>query len=356
MTGLDTLPESDPTNILRYRDGIYAVDLLTAAITEFQFFDYLAENPGTLKQLCAHFGWDKRPADVLVTLIKANGFVQEDEHGVLTNTVSATEHLCSESPWNLSEYYASLRDRPVVGDFVRVLKSGKPAHWSGLDEADGDWHGAMLSEEFAKTFTAAMDCRGVFLGKKLADAISELLNDASSLLDVGGGSGVYACALAANTPQLKAQVMEQVPVDGIAREAIEKRGLSDQVSVVVGDMFKDRWPQDCDVHLFSNVMHDWDTDDILKLLERSREALSENGHVVIHETFLNVDKTGPLPVAEYSCILAHSTQGRCYSVAEMSDLLVESGFEFESFQETGGDRGVIVASASELDSETPLNP
>lgn len=343
MTGLDRLPESDPTTILRYRDGIYAVDLLTAAITEFQFFDYLADQPGTLTDICEHFGWDRRPADVLVTLAKANGLVEEGENGVLSNTINASEHLCAGSPWNLSEYYASLRNRPVVGDFVRVLKSGKPAHWSGLDEgADDDWHGAMLSEKFAKTFTAAMDCRGVFLGKKLADSIQELLNDSKCLLDVGGGSGVYACALAANTPGLKARVMEQVPVDGIAREAIEKRGLSDQVSVVVGDMFSDDWPADCDIHLFSNVMHDWNTDDILKLLERSRATLPEGGHVIIHETFLNPDKTGPLPVAEYSCILAHSTQGRCYSVAEMSDLLVESGFQFESFAETGGDRGVIV--------------
>jgi hypothetical protein len=279
--------------------------------------------------------------------VKANGYVREDENGILSNTVHAREHLCSNSPWNLSEYYSSLRDRPVVSDFVRVLKSGKPAHWSGLDEADDDWHGAMLSEEFAKTFTAAMDCRGVYLGKKLADAIPDLLSNASKLLDVGGGSGVYACALAANNQHLKAQVMEQVPVDGIAREAIAKRGLTDQVSVVIGDMFKDAWPEDCDLHLFSNVMHDWNTDNILKLLERSGEALPEGGHVIIHETFLNLDKTGPLPVAEYSCILAHSTQGRCYSVAEMSDLLVESGFQFESFQETGGDRGVIVAGLAE---------
>ena len=38
ITGLDVLPETDPTGILRYRDGIYAVDLLTAAIVEFDFF------------------------------------------------------------------------------------------------------------------------------------------------------------------------------------------------------------------------------------------------------------------------------------------------------------------------------
>jgi len=343
MTGLDQLPQSDPTSILRYRDGIYAVDLLTAAITEFRLFDYLKDRPGTLSDLCTHFGWAVRPADVLLTLCLCNDYVVQDDAGVFSVSETAREHLCVDSPWNLSSYFASLRDRPVVGDFVRVLKSGRPAHWSGLDEADDDWHGAMLKEEFAKTFTAAMDCRGVFLGKKLADTVVDVISSARKLLDVGAGSGVYACALAANAPAMEAVVLEQVPVDAIAREHIRKRGLEGRVAVTVGDMFCDLWPLDCDVHLFSNVMHDWDCPEIVSLLRRSADSLLAGGRVLIHETFLDADKRGPLPVAEYSCILAHSTQGRCYSVAEMAAFLDEAGFHFIEHRNTGGDRSVIIA-------------
>jgi ubiquinone/menaquinone biosynthesis C-methylase UbiE len=343
MTGLDRLPETDPTSILRSRDGIYAVDVLTAAVAEARIFDFLREHPSTLFEVCGHYGWALRPADVLITLCKAYGYLSESAEGFITATPQAVEHLCEGSPWNLSEYYSSLRDRPVVADYVRVLKTGKPAHWSGLDEADDDWHGAMLNEDFAKTFTAAMDCRGVFLGKKLADAVGGILSTSRRVLDIGGGSGVYACALAANQPDLEAIVLEQEPVDAIARGKIEERGLSDRVRVEVGNMFADPWPESCDLHLFSNVMHDWDVPDILTLLKRSRETLAEGGHVLIHETFLNREKTGPVPVAEYSCILAHSTQGRCYAVGEMESYLEEAGFAFLSFQETGGDRGVIVA-------------
>lgn len=345
MTGLDQLPESDPTSLLRYRDGIYAVDLLTAAISEFRLFDHLGENPGPLAELCAHYDWARRPADVLVTLCKANRLVREDEDGILSVTPLAREHLCAGSPWNLAEYYASLRDRPVVEDFVRVLATGKPAHWSGLDEADDDWHGAMLQEDFARAFTAAMDCRGVFLGKRLADAVPKILGKTRRLLDIGGGSGVYACALAANAPHLEAVVLEQAPVDAIARERIGERGLAERVAVATGDMFTDPWPGDADGHLFSNVMHDWDEPEILALLRRSRESLADGGHVLVHETFLDADKCGPLPVAEYSCILAHSTQGRCYSVAEMERLLAEAGFRMTAHRDTAGDRGVIVGVA-----------
>lgn len=342
MTGLDQLPATDPSSLLRYRDGVHAIDLLTAAVAEFRIFDALREDPGTFAGICARFGWDERPADALVTLCLANGYLERDADGVFTPSQTAREHLCQGSPWDLTPYFGSLRDRPVVEDFVRVLRTGRPAQWAGLDEASDDWHGSMLGEEFARSFTAAMDCRGVFLGKKLADAVGEVLTGARRLLDVGGGSGVYACALAANAPGLEAVVLEQAPVDAIAREKIGQRGLADRVRVETGDMFSDPWPADCDVHLFSNVMHDWGKGEILALLRRSRETLVPGGTVLVHEAFLDPDKRGPLPVAEYSCILAHSTRGRCYAWSEMECFLAEAGFRSRGYRPTGGDRGVVV--------------
>ncbi len=343
MNGLDRLPASDPTALLRPRDGVYAIDLLTAAVVEFRLFDALAERPGTLAEICTRFGWDERPADVLLTLCLALGLLDRDEAGVHRPSTLAREHLGKGSPWDLTPYYASLRDRPVVQDFVKVLRTGRPAHWAGLDEASDDWHGSMASEDFARTFTAAMDCRGVYLGKCLAEAVAEVLAGSKRLLDVGGGSGVYACALAANAPAIDAIVLEQAPVDAIARESIARRGLDGRVRVESGDMFRDPWPEGCDLHLFSNVMHDWGEREILELLRRSRESLASGGRVLVHEAFLDPDKRGPRPVAEYSCILAHSTQGRCYAWTEMEGFLATSGFRSLGYRPTGGDRGVVVA-------------
>lgn len=343
MTGLDLLPATDPTSLLRHRDGVYAIDLLTAAITEFRLFDRLRESPGTLPEICERFGWDERPTDVLLTLCLANGYLERSDEGIFSPSPIALEHLCEASPWDLTPYFGSLRDRPVVQDFVRVLKSGKPAQWSGHKGAEDDWHGSMLSESFARAFTLAMDCRGVFLGKKLAAAVADILAPSRQLLDIGGGSGVYACSLVANSPRLEATVLEQAPVDAIAREQVALRGLAARVRVRTGDMFADPWPTGADVHLFSNVMHDWGKAEVLGLLRRSRENLAKGGIVLVHEAFLDPDKRGPLPVAEYSCILAHSTQGRCYAWSEMEDLLAQAGFRSRGYRPTGGDRGVVLA-------------
>ncbi len=336
-------PKSDSTGLYRYRDGLYAVDLLAAAIVHLDFFNWLSSEGGsaTPQRVRERFEFAERPADVLFTLLVANGLLSRADDGSLTLTETAREHLLAGSPWDITPYYASMADRPVCVDFVKVLRTGRPANWGSFDDID-DWHAAMETDQFAKDFTAAMDCRGVLLGQALAEEIREELDVRSHVLDIGGGSGVYACALVAANEHLQATVLEKEPVDEIARSYIEKRGFGDRVRVEVADIFEDAFPENCDAHLFSNVLHDWDVSDVRKLLSRSSASLDPGGLLVVHEAFLNEEKTGPLPVAEYSALLMAVTQGKCYSTAEMRTFLEEAGFEWIRHRDTAIDRGCII--------------
>lgn len=335
---LTAAPSTDPTSIYRYRDGLYAVDLLTAALVHFDFFTWLNANPSTLEQVCAHFDFHPRPADVMMTLLAANGLV-ESRDGTFHCTPKAAEHLTKTSTWNLGPYFASLHDRPIARDYVEVLRTGKPAGWSG-DKAAFDWHKAMEQDDFARKFTAAMDCRGIYLSQALAKKLD--LIGRSRVLDIGGGSGIYACSLVAHNAHLRGTVLEQSPVDKICSRLIAERGCADRVDVAVGNMF-DGFPTGCDVHLFSNVLHDWDVPEVKALLARSHEALPSGGLLVIHDAFINADKTGPLHVAEYSCLLMHSTQGKCYSTGEYAALMDEAGFTPGVYQDTAVARGFMTA-------------
>jgi hypothetical protein len=160
---------------------------------------------------------------------------------------------------------------------------------------------------------------------------------------VGGGSGIYSTTLVAAHPQLTATVMEQAPVDRIAREEIARHGLQDKVTVVTSDMFKGEWPKGADILILSNLLHDWDFPEIRVLLEKSFEVLAPGGLLVIHEAFLKDDKTGPLPVAEYSAMLMHISQGKCYTPSEYGVILQELGFEVGPYQDTIADRGFMTA-------------
>ena len=159
-------PATDPTSIYRYRDGLYATDLLACALVSLDFFTWLDRNPSTTKEICSHFNITERPTDVMLTLFASMNLLQREGEKVSLTAV-AREHLISTAPFFLGPYYASLKDRPVTRDFLQVLRSDKPANWGSFKD-EKDWARAMEDETFAKNFTAAMDCRGVFLGQALA--------------------------------------------------------------------------------------------------------------------------------------------------------------------------------------------
>jgi hypothetical protein len=332
-------PETDPVSIYRYRDGLYAVDLLTAALCHLDLFSWLAESPADKAAICRAFDLRERPADVMLTLFSAMGHLQNDG-GIFSLTPMAREHLVKSSPWFIGPYFASVKERPVCQDLLKVLRTDKPANWASLKD-EKEWTKAMETSEFAAKFTAAMDCRGAYLGPGMAQKLD--CSGQRRLLDIAGGSGIYACALVARHPHLRAAVLEKPPVDAITRQSLSGRGFADRVDVLTGDMFGDSLPDGFDLHLFSNVLHDWDTEQVKLLLGKSFAALPPGGMVVIHDAHINAAKTGPLPVAAYSALLMAITEGKCYSEKEMADMLQAAGFESVTYIPTAADRSVITA-------------
>jgi hypothetical protein len=332
-------PSTDPTAIYRYRDGLYASDFLTAAMCHLDFFTWLGAHPGSKQAICETLGLKDRPLDVMLTLFVAMGLVRK-EGDVFVLTDLAKEHLDGGSPWCIAPYFASVKDRPVCLDIVEVLRTGKPSRWASLRN-EQEWAKAMETPRFANQFTAAMDCRGIYLAPAMAERLH--LGSYQHLLDVAGGSGIYACAIVARHPHLKATVLERTPVDRLASKAIVERGFAGRVTVATGDMFKDPLPSGCDIHLFSNVLHDWDVPQVQQLLTKSYAALQPGGLIVIHDAHLNAAKNGPLPVAAYSALLMTITEGKCYSEQEMADFLTETGFSGVKYSATAADRSVITA-------------
>jgi hypothetical protein len=332
-------PATDPTQIYRCRDGLYADDMLIVGIVWLDLFTWLAANPSDAQGIMHQFHLTPRPTDVMLTLFVAMNLLERRE-GAYHVTMAVREHLCANSPWFLGPYYASLKERPVCKDLLSVLRTGKPANW-GSEKNKKDWHKSMETEEFATQFTAAMDCRGVYLAQAMAKKLA--LGGRTALLDIAGGSGIYACSLCAHFPQLRASILEKPPVDKITARAVMKRGFADRVSVIASDMLSAPLPPGFDLHLFSNVLHDWDVLVVKQLLQKSFAALASGGMLIIHDAHLNEDKTGPLHVAEYSVMLMHSTEGRCYSVTEMTSYLGEAGFVNVKFAPMAAARSIITA-------------
>lgn len=340
---LDAIPLSEPAQLLRYRDRQYAAEAMAVAILHLDLFTWIRDQEGaTMAEITGHLGFSTRPVDVLLTLCVANGFLERDAADRFQVTTLATEHLVKGADWYLGPYYEPIRDTPITRDFLKTLQTGKPANWQAQDDGE-DWHASMMSEEFAEGFTQLMDCRGRAFGQAMARALSSELVGRRRVLDVGGGSGIYAATMVARYPHMNGVVFEQAPVDAIARRELAKHGLADRVTVETGDMFVDPWPVGCDVFLLSNVLHDWDLPEVQRLLQKTADSMESGSLLILHEAFLREDKSGPLPVAEYSVLLATITQGRCYAPGEYGSILQGLGFDVGPYRDTIADRGFMTA-------------
>ena len=140
--------------------------------------------------------------------------------------------LVAGSPFDLRAYYTSLRERPACRELLEVLRTGVPAPWSSA-EGGCDWTTELADPTFVHQFTAAMDSRARLLAPAMARALADL--PVRRVLDIAGGSGMYATALVDAHPDRSATVVERVPVDTVTRALLATRGYADQVQVVAGD-------------------------------------------------------------------------------------------------------------------------
>ena len=118
-----TAPFSAPEELLGARDGIYADDLLLAAVAWLDVFSWLVEHPVDLPGLCEGLGLAPRPADVMCTLFRAMGLL-EQRTVVLQPTQLARDHLVAGAR------FASARTTPRCAN---VPPAASSTTWSSLE-------------------------------------------------------------------------------------------------------------------------------------------------------------------------------------------------------------------------------
>ncbi|MBK8161481.1 MAG: methyltransferase domain-containing protein [Rhodospirillaceae bacterium] len=191
-----------------------------------------------------------------------------------------------------------------------------------------------MPEGLAAIITAFMNAHS--RAASLAVAMQPVFGGVRSVLDVGGGSGIFAIEMARAHPKLTATVLE---IDTICAEAwryIDAAGVSARVKTHPLNMFTQPWPGGYDAHFFSNIFHDWSDQTCRMLAKKSFDALPPGGRILLHEILMDDDGCGPLPAAAFSLLMLIGTKGRQYSLPELREFLESAGFVDIEAARTGG--------------------
>ena len=161
-----------------------------------------------------------------------------------------------------------------------------------------------------------------FQAKELAKRLS--LNQ-GTVLDVAGGSGVWSAGLLEEYPHLKGIVLDlpQV-VEGSAKPILERMGLIDRYSFIPGDMFQEDWGYGHTAIILGHICHALARDQILFLLEKARQAVSERGKLILIDFLTDPQDLFP---ALFSLNMLVATQGGdVYSQNQYRLWIENSGF------------------------------
>jgi C-methyltransferase len=103
--------------------------------------------------------------------------------------------------------------------------------------------------------------------------------------DVGGGTGTLLSAIVRRHPHLRGVLFDLPSVVAKAPPVLEANGVADRVDVVGGDFFT-AVPDGCDRYVLQAIVHDWDDDSCVRFLSRCREAMTDDGRVLVLEAIM----------------------------------------------------------------------
>ncbi|XP_020547705.1 probable O-methyltransferase 3 [Sesamum indicum] len=229
--------------------------------------------------------------------------------------------LCE--PWqHLSGWFRNTEDRTSFhtthGMSLWELKEQNPSFGHLFDRG-------MENDATIVADVITRDCRQVFEGL-------------GSLVDVGGGTGTVAKAIAEVFPQIHCTVLDLAPV-------IAGLEGTRNLKYVEGDMFEYIPP--ADAVLLKWLLHDWNDEECVEILKRCKEAIKSNekrGKVVIIEMVVddqNSDHKSVETQLFFDTLVMTIADGRERSQKEWAKLFFDAGFSNYKISPLLGLRSII---------------
>lgn len=283
-------------------------------------FAALDDEPADAAGLADRLALDGEALVSLLALLSGLGLARV-RHGRFELTAPGRLYLRRGEPLYWGEALGVMGHSPVVELLCQSLRGAAP---KGHYQAARQWGEGQAAEEAAAAVARVMQSQS--LPSALGLAALDAFEGVKRLLDVAGGSGCFAVALAQRHPDMRCTVMELPAMGPIVAGHVARAGLCHRVEVVEADMFADAWPGGYDAVLFSNVFHDWDASANSLLAAKAFDALVPKGRVMLHEMLLADQRDGPLPAAAFSMMMLLAVGGRQYAARELAAMLAEAGF------------------------------
>jgi len=302
--------------------GFVYTQVLTACV-RLDLFEYLRrEGPCTLAQLAGHGNLPTPAMDTLLRAAVSLRLLQREAPDTYGLGPLGAALLGNPGVVAMIEHHALLY--ADLADPIALLRGGRATqlsdYWgyAGAEAPDG------LAGDQVGAYSQLMAGSQQLVAGEILSAYP--LQRHRRLLDVGGGLGGFAAAVAARAPILELHVFDLPAVAVQAREHLSARGLGERITVHGGDFFRDPLPSGADIISLVRIVHDHDDERVLSLLRAVHAALPADGRLLIAEPMADTRRAEPAGDAYFGMYLLAMGSGRPRTRAEIEQLLQQAGF------------------------------
>ena len=183
-----------------------------------------------------------------------------------------------------------------------------------------------FDENLRSIFFKYMQMYSKFAAELLLDKVD--FTGRRQILDVGGGGGAVAAAIASRYLESQIKIIDKDFVSEIATSYLSKRHLGNRVTFEARDIFESEFPAGYDDVLFVHQLVIWGEKENRTLLSKAHDCLNTGGRVIIFNSMSNDDRTGPLMAGldtVYFQAIA-TGQGQIYPYRAYEEWLADVGF------------------------------
>lgn len=324
-----------PDRILDIANGYWATGLLGVA-AKHSLFTHLEAGVDTVGQLAAKAEISERGAQTLLDGLVSLGLVEVHD-ARYRNTAEAATFLVDGKRTSLTGYAKlKLGEMDKLVSQLDVFRAGEPVTGAMVEVADNPhWEEVVpaIASFSIPVATAAADLL------RLKDA-GEI-----SILDLGGGSGIYSAIWLEQNPAARSTQVDWAPINTIARRLLKEQDLADRFDCIDGDFHTvDLGTAVYDVVLYSHVAHQEGPADNVAMFAKARSALKPGGTLVICDFVVDDDRGGPsFSLLFASEMLLKSKKGGTWRRADYEVWLAEAGFEDVTFHATPSPATLVIA-------------
>ena len=325
-----------PSTINKLRDEI-ALPFAMLAGMQLDLFSLLENGPMSLEQLAgAHDVQPLKLRPLAYALVAAGLLEVEGEQ--LSNTAESSRILVKGIP----TYIGGMHE--LLASQIEALLKTSESIRTGVPQAKLDF--SDRPEHELESFLRGLHGPTLANGRELVER-DDLGSWCRTLVDVGGGSGGLAMAVAQGCPDIRATVVDLPTIAPITQRFIDSSEVKGRVAVVSADVLGDQLEGSYDAAVLRAFIQVLSPDDAVRALRKIRGIVVPGGSIYIIGRVVDNTRVSPISSVGFSLITLNLfDDGQAYTEQEYLDWLAEAGFAGRDISALSGGMTLISAKNS----------